>query len=91
MSDEIAGTMYAPLRHAPVEADPDILWVVIARWAYEDGTTEWALEYWDERNEAGPDAYFQSEAQAEAQAADEFGTAEEDWRAGPQPRGPRDH
>ena len=85
----MAETTYTPLRHAPVEGDPDVLWVVIARWAYEDGTTEWALEYWNERNPADQDAYFNSQAEAEAQAANEFGIGEDDWQDGPQPRGAR--
>jgi hypothetical protein len=76
---------YVPLRHARVVGDPDVIWVVVARWSYEDGSTEWALEYWDKRNEAGPDAYFDSEEGAMGQAADEFGIGADDWRDGPQP------
>ena len=76
---------YTGLRHARVEDDPDVVWVVVAHWSYEDGTSEWALEYWDERGEAGPDAFFDSEAGAAAQAAIEFGICDEDWRDGPQP------
>ena len=28
---------YTGLRHARVEDDPDVVWVVVAHWSYEDG------------------------------------------------------
>ena len=65
--------------------NPDVAWVVIARWTYPNGKTEWALEYWDERNEADEDAFFEDESGARALAAREFGIGENDWRDGPQP------
>jgi hypothetical protein len=83
----VADVEYTPLRHARVQTDPDVVWVVIARWTFPDGRTEWALEYWDERNEADYDAVFEDEFGAMALAEREFGIGAEEWRDGPQPLG----
>jgi hypothetical protein len=77
---------YKVVRHAKVATDPNVAWVSIARWIFENGTTEWTLEYWDRHgNDADRDAEFEDEAGAKAQAFREFGIREEDWRDGPEP------
>lgn len=77
---------YTVLRHARVE-DPEVTWVAIARWNHKDGT-EWCVEYWEERGEAGPDRSFKTEAEADAHATKEFGVAPDAWKAGPNQFGP---
>lgn len=79
------GSNYFVARHAPVHGDDDVLWVAIARWIHADGSTEWCLEYWDDRGEADFDRTVRDEAAAIAQANEEFGLTDGDWRPGPQP------
>jgi hypothetical protein len=78
---------YTVLRHARVK-DPEVVWVAIARWDYEDGTTEWTLEYWDEQGEAGEDQTFGTQVEAEAQAMREFRLGQDAWIPGANRFGP---
>jgi hypothetical protein len=81
---------YTPLRHARVgeaEVSGDRLlpveWVVLARWEFGTGVTEFCVEYLDAAAEiAGKDAHFHSEEEAERHAASEFGLVPDDWRDG---------
>ena len=78
---------YTVLRHARVDAPP-VVWVAIARWDHDDGTTEFTLEYWEERGEADHDRRFGTEADAEAHAISEFGLQPDAWHPGANQFGP---
>lgn len=82
---EDGGSRYLVTKHAPVSGDDDVLWVAVARWTHPDGTTEWCLEYWDDRGEADYDRTVPDEAAAVAHANREFGLSDNHWRPGPQP------
>lgn len=79
------GSSYFVTRHAPVRGDDDVLWVAVARWLHADGSTEWCLEYWDDRGEADFDRTVTDEDAAVARANNEFNLTDADWRPGPQP------
>ena len=84
---EEAEAEYLVTRHAPVKGDSDVCWVAVARWRFSDGSTQWCLEYWEDRGEAGRDADVPDEASAVQRAREQFGVGAEDWRPGPQPWG----
>lgn len=84
MSGE-GGSSYFVTRHAPVHGDDNVLWVAVARWIHADGSTEWCPECWDDRGEADVDKTARDEGSAVAQANEEFGLTDGDWRPGPQP------
>ena len=58
-------------------------WVMIARWEFASGLTEFCVEYLDASGEtAGEDVHLRSEQEAEQHAAAEFGVVHSDWRGG---------
>jgi hypothetical protein len=71
-------------RHASLEGVPDLAWVVVAHWRFDDHE-EWFTEYWsDDFNEEAPEVQHRSWSDAVAHAEAEFGPLE--WKPGPPPR-----
>ncbi len=60
--------------------------VLLAKWDFGPKGTEYCVEFLDAATEnAGEDAHFAAEEEAERHALSEFGLSDAEWREGPPP------